>query len=151
MFLEQHHRIWWCWEESLQYSYARARIDNPMLFPMGFSFFAFGSIFIQAPERLAINKYVWPCQREKDYCISNQLKCVGWAVEHQLSRPPAFYKSETPQRAVAPRLFKMSARRNFRWNDVLARLATSEILLFDDVKFKYYSWTLRNIRMGPKI
>ena len=64
--------------------------------------------------KTAINKYVWPCQREKDYCISIQLKCGGWAVEHRLSRQPAFYRSEALQQAVAPRLFKMSARRNFR-------------------------------------
>ena len=61
----------------MQYSYARARIDNPVLLPMGFSFFTFGFIFIQVPEGFTINKYVWPCQKEKDYCISNQLKCVG--------------------------------------------------------------------------
>ena len=74
-------------------------------------------------------KYVWPCQREKDYCISNQLKCVGWAAEHRLSRSPAFYKSAELQRAVEQRTFKiLNTERNFFGNEIPVRLATSEIL-----------------------
>ena len=72
---------------------------------------------------------MWSCQREKDYCISNQLKCVGWAAEHRLSRSPAFYKSAELQRAVEQRAFKiLNAGRNFFGNEIPVRLATSEIL-----------------------
>ena len=80
-----------------------------------------------------------PCQKEKDYCISNQLKGVGWAAERQLGRPPAFYKSATPQQAVESWAFKMDARRNF--SEAVFRFGSQPLKFFrfDDVKLEYYT------------
>ena len=97
-----------------------------------------------------INIRVWPCQREKDYCISNQLKCVGWAAEHQLSRSPAFYKSAALQRAVEPRVFKiLNAGRNF--SEMKLRSGSQPLKFFhlDDVGLEYYRTPCHRCKIPP--
>ena len=98
--------------------------------------------FRQSPGEIRkINIHVWSCQREKDYCISNQLKCVGWAAEHQLSRSPAFYKSAALQRAVERRVFKiLNAGRDF--SEMKLRSGSQPLKFFhlDDAGLEYYIW-----------
>ena len=98
------------------------------------SYFVFGKVLGET----AINKSVWPCQREKEYCISNQLKCVGWAAEHELSRSPAFVSLRRYSELWRRGYFKMNARRNF--SEMVFRSGSQPLKSFrpDGVRLEYY-------------
>ena len=133
--LKQHRQNRWCWEEFLRYSYAWARIAEPISIPLNFSFSMFGSrLRLSFGRSRAEVKYVWPCQREKDYCISKSVKSAGWATERRLSSAPAFYKSEAPQSAVAPQLFKDERQAELSEQAFWPGSQPLKFLFFDDVR-----------------
>ena len=88
------------------------------------------SFSLKSWKRTVINKYVWPRQMEKDYCISNQFKMRAEQLSLGSSARPGFYRSEALQQSAVPRSFKNERQAELFGKGVSARLATSEILPF---------------------